>query len=80
MKVRKSRQAVAETLADTLAGLWMAVALLAWAGVVAGEDLPGALEPAARVCLAYGWLLWLGIVAAGIIFGAVRLLNRERSR
>ncbi len=80
MKVRKSRQAVAETLAEALAGLWMAVALLAWAGVVAGEDLPGALKSAARVSLAYGWLPWLGIVAAGIIVGAIRLLNRDRSR
>ncbi|BCW97726.1 MAG: hypothetical protein KatS3mg024_0553 [Armatimonadota bacterium] len=80
MKVRKSQQAIAETLPDALAVLWMAVALLAWAGVVAGKDLPEALSAAAGVCLAYGWLLWLGMVAAGIILGAVRLLNRERSR
>ncbi len=80
MRVRERRRTLPEWSGEALAAVWMAVALLAWAGVVAGESLPGPLQTVAGLCLGYGVLVWLGIVAAGIVGGAVRLLARLRSR
>jgi hypothetical protein len=80
LRVRERRLPDAESVAGAIAVLWMPVALLAWAAVVTGGSLPSAPGAAARFCLAYGWAAWLAIVAAGIVLGAVRVLERGRSR